>query len=100
MPAEADPRRRVALTWLTVLFAVVVPLVVVAVFGRQVTGTGNVSHWPWEQYGLFGWWLVPASLWLAAACAIVRGRPGPVGVPANVLLALAAVTSLALFYNP
>jgi len=100
MRAETDPHRRVALAWLTALFAIPVPLVAVAVFSRQVARTGNVSHWPWEEYGFFGWWLVPLSLWIAAACAMVRGLPGPVDVPAKVLLVLAAVTSLALLYNP
>jgi len=100
MRVEADPRRRVVLGWLTALFAVGVPFVIVVVFGRQVARTGNVSHWPWEEYGFFGWWLVPLSFWIAAGCAIVRRRPGPVDVSAKVLLTLAAITSLALLYNP
>ena len=100
MRAEPGPRRRAALTWFTIVFAAAVPAVVVAVLGRQVARTGNVSHWPWEEYGFFGWWLLPLSLWIAAGCAVLRGRPGRVGATATVLLALATVTSVALLYNP
>jgi len=70
------------------------------VFGRQVARTGNVSHWPWEVYGFVGRWLVPLPWWIAAACTIIRSRPGPADLPATILLTLAAITSLALLYNP
>ena len=91
---------RAALRWLAVAFALPVPLAVIAVFGRQVARTGNVSHWPWEEYGFFGWWLVPLSLWVAAGCGLLRDRPGPVAVTTKVLAAVAAATSVALLYNP
>jgi|GEM_PF-5237919 len=103
MPATAVPRRRAAFTWLAVVFGVAVPLVVVVVLGRQVARTGNVSHWPWEEYGFFGWWLVPLSMWIAAACALFRGRNGRAGrtdIPTKSLLVVSAAMSLALLYNP
>ena len=96
----ATRRRRTALGWLTALFALVLPLGVLVVFGRQVARTGNVSHWPWEEYGVFGWWLVPLSFWVAAACGVLRDRPGAAGRTTAVLVALAALSSLALLYNP
>jgi hypothetical protein len=100
MRTEPDSGRQVVLAWLAALFAIPVPLATVAVFGRQVARTGNVSHWPWEEYGVFGWWLVPLSLWVAAACAMVRGRRSLADVPTKVVMGLATITSLALLYNP
>ena len=93
-------RRRVVLDVLTALFAILAPAVIIAGFRDQVALTGNVSHWPWEEYGFFGWWEVPLSLWIAAACSAARSRPGPIGVVTKILLAVAAATTLALLYNP
>jgi len=85
---------------LTGLFAVVVPLGVVAGFRGQLERTGSVSHWPWEEHGVLGWWLVPLSLWVAAVCSGARSGPAARGVLTRVLVVLAAVTSLSLLYNP
>ncbi len=96
----AASSRRCALTWLVVLLAVVVPLGSVAALAPQVIATGNVSHWPWEEHGVWGWWLVPAGLWLAVVPAAARGRPLRLDWLTGLLLLLAAGTTLALLYNP
>ncbi len=91
-------RRR--LTWLVVLLAVVVPLVSIAALTPQVVATGNVSHWPWEEHGFWGWWLVPAGLWLSVLPAARRNPPRRLDRLTVVLLVLATGTTLALLYNP
>ena len=93
-------RRQAVLDGLTVLFAVVAPVAIVLGFRGQLAQTGNVSHWPWDAHGIFGWWEVPLVLWLAAACSAARHRPGPLGVVTWLLLAVAALTTVALLYNP
>lgn len=103
--ASSALQQRTRLTWLMVLLAVVVPTVSVAALTPQVVTTGNVSHWPWEQHGFWGWWLVPAGLWLSLVPATARARLTQ-GSSARrylwvvFLLALAAGTTLALLYNP
>ncbi len=99
MCAAASGRRR-ALTWLVVLLAVVVPLGSVAALTPLVIATGNVSHWPWEEHGVWGWWLVPAGLWLAVVPAAIGSRPLRLDRLTGLLLVLAAGTTLALLYNP
>ena len=91
---------RPLLTGLVVLFAVVGPVAVIAGLTPQVVRTGSVSHWPWEEHGVLGWWLVPLSLGLAAVCARARARPGPQDATTRVLLLVAAAATLALLYNP
>lgn len=88
------------LTGLTVVLAVLAPIGVVASFAGQVARTGNVSHWPWDDYGFFGWWLVPLSLWAAAACSAARSRRGGGRAVTWGLVAVAAATSLSLLYDP
>ncbi len=88
-----------ALTWLMVLFAVPVPVGVVLAFLPQLREIGEVSHWPWGEYGFFGWWLVPFSL----AVAAVLGAARPTGARSRavrVLGVLAVLTTAALFLNP
>lgn len=90
---------RNALTWLMLVFAVPVPIGVVVAFLPQLREIGEVSHWPWGEYGFFGWWLVPLSLAVAAALGAAR----PSGVRSRgvqVLGALAVLTTAALFLNP
>lgn len=48
------------------------------------------------EYGSFGWSLLP----LFVVDRRGPARPGPIDLPTKVLLALAAVKSLALLYNP
>ncbi|MGJ7441170.1 hypothetical protein [Aquipuribacter sp. MA13-6] len=96
--AVADRRRH--LTALVVLLAVVVPLASVVALTPQVMATGEVSHWPWEEHGFWGWWLVPAGLWLSVIPAVRRHRPARLDRLTVVLLVLAAGTTLALLYNP
>lgn len=79
------------------VFAIVVPIGVVLAFLPQLQHVGEVSHWPWEDYGILGWWLIPLSLAVAAGCA--AARPGPRRT-VRVLAVLAVVTTLALFVNP
>lgn len=95
----ASTRRR-ALSWLVVLLAVVVPIGSFAALIPQVVATGNVSHWPWEEHGVWGWWLVPAGLWLAVVPAAARDRSLRIDRLTGLLLLLAAGTTLALLYNP
>lgn len=75
-----------------------VPVAIVAALGGQLARTGDVSHWPWEEYGFLGWWLVPVSFWVAAGCSFARERR--VDRLTGVLLAVAAATFLSLLYNP
>ncbi len=93
-------RRQAIFDGLTVLFAIVAPVAIILGFRGQLAQTGNVSHWPWEEYGILGWWEVPLALWLAAACSALRHRPGPPGGMTRILLFIAAVRTLALLYNP
>lgn len=96
----AAPGLRRGLTWLVVLLAVVVPLGSVAALIPKVMASGNVSHWPWEEHGVWGWWLVPAGLWLSVVPAAARNRPARLDRLAVLLLVFAAGTTLALLYNP
>lgn len=98
--SRSRTRRQAILDGLTVLFAVVAPIAIILGFRGQLAQTGNVSHWPWEEYGFFGWWEVPLALWVAAACSAARHRHGPLRGVTRLLLALAALTTLALLYNP
>lgn len=86
------------LTWLTVLLAVPAPVVIVVALMPRLERTGEVSHWPWEEHGFFGWWLIPAAFALAGVASAAR-RPGRRRTTI-LLLAVAAATALALFYNP
>ncbi|HLV05446.1 hypothetical protein [uncultured Georgenia sp.] len=90
---------RPLLTWLMVVFAVPVPLGIVLALLPQLTEIGEVSHWPWEEYGVLGWWLVPLSLAVAAVCGAARPDRGRSKV-VWLLSALAVLTTAALFYNP
>ncbi|MDH6181445.1 membrane protein YdbS with pleckstrin-like domain [Microbacteriaceae bacterium SG_E_30_P1] len=92
-------RRRIT-TIIVVLCAVVIPIVSIAALTPAVVSRGEVSHWPWDQYGFWGWWLVPAGLWLSVIPAVLRYRPARWNRLATVLLIAAVVTTLALFYNP
>lgn len=90
---------RPLLTWLMAAFAVPVPIGIVLALLPQLMEVGEVSHWPWEEYGFFGWWLIPLSLAAAAACGAARpdrGRSRAVWL----LSALAVLTTAALFFNP
>ncbi|WP_336922335.1 hypothetical protein [Aquipuribacter sp. SD81] len=98
--APAGGSRRRSLTILALLLAVVGPLVSVVGLTPQVVRTGNVSHWPWEEHGVLGWWLVPAFLLAGAAVAAARHRPARVDRLTGVLGVLGALTTLALLYNP
>lgn len=81
------------------VFAVPVPLAVVVALVPQLQAVGEVLHWPWEQYGIFGWWLVPVSLALSAAFG--AARPGDRSSRAvKVIGVLAVVATVALFFNP
>ena len=92
--------RGAALTGLVVLFAVLTPLLVVALLSGRLQRTGDVSHWPWEEHGVLGWWLIPVSFWCAVACNAARGpRPG-LNRSTMLLVTVAAVMSLSLLYNP
>ncbi|HEY8598954.1 MAG TPA: hypothetical protein VIL85_11020 [Thermomicrobiales bacterium] len=93
-------RSQLVLDGFTVLFAIVAPVAIILGFRDQLAQTGNVSHWPWEEYGIFGWWEVPLSLWLAAACSALPHRQGQCGGATRPLLLVAAATTLALLYNP
>lgn len=97
---RADRSRHRSLTALALLLAVVGPLVSVLGLTPQVVRTGNVSHWPWEEHGVLGWWLVPAFLLAGAAVAAARHRPARLDRLAGVLAVLGVLTTLALFYNP
>lgn len=80
-------------------FGIPVPLGIVVAFVPQLRRIGEVSHWPWGDYGFFGWWLVPLSFAVAAVCA--GARPGESrGRGVRVLAILAIVTTAALFVNP
>ncbi|WP_380165356.1 hypothetical protein [Jannaschia sp. R86511] len=92
-------RRRLLVAWV-VLLAVVVPVGSVLALLPQVVETGEVSHWPWEEHGFWGWWLVPLGLWLSVVPAALRHRPARPGRLGVLLLVLAAGTTLALLYNP
>lgn len=82
-----------------VVFAVPVPIGIVLALLPQLQRIGEVSHWPWEEYGVLGWWLIPLSLALAAGFA--GARPGRARARETwVLGALAVLTTAALFFNP
>lgn len=99
IPVAARGRRWSVLTWLMLVLAVPVPLAVVVAFLPQLQAVGEVSHWPWDDYGVLGWWLVPLSLALAAGCG--AARPGERGSRAvRVIAVIAAVTAAALFLDP
>jgi hypothetical protein len=93
-------RRQTVLTWATLLLAVPTPFAIVASFAHQVATIGEVSHWPWEEYGFFGWWLVPLAYWVAGACSLARHGFRSVTTGSKVILFMAAATTLALLYNP
>ncbi|WP_152189599.1 hypothetical protein [Georgenia satyanarayanai] len=98
-PAVTPAATRDVLTWLMLVFAVPVPVGVVLAFLPQLREIGEVSHWPWDSYGFFGWWLVPLSL--AVAALLGAARPGGARSRAvRVLGAVAVLTMLALFVNP
>ena len=100
VPVAADRgAARPVLTWLMIAFALPVPLGIVLAFVPQLQEVGEVSHWPWEQYGFFGWWLVPVSFLIAAGFGATR----PDGARSRavwLLCALAVLTTAALFLNP
>ncbi|QDB79213.1 hypothetical protein FHE66_04180 [Georgenia sp. 311] len=98
-PAATLGRRWSVLTWLMMVFAVPVPLAVVVAFVPQLQRVGEVSHWPWDEYGVLGWWLVPASLALAAVCGAAREGEWR-STTVRVLAVLAVLTTLALFVDP
>lgn len=100
MAEQRPDLRRRRLTWLVVLLALVVPVVSIAALTPQVMTTGNVSHWPWEEHGVLGWWLVPVAIWLSVVPAAARNRPARLDRLAIVLLVVAVTTTLALLYNP
>lgn len=80
-------------------FAIPVPLGIVVAFLPQLQRVGEVSHWPWDDYGVLGWWLIPLSLVLATGLA--AARPGQArGRAVWVLGAIAVLTTAALFVNP
>ncbi|MEE6281239.1 hypothetical protein [Georgenia sp. MJ170] len=94
--SSARPR---ILTWLMVVFAVPVPVVIVLALLPQLQRIGEVSHWPWEEYGVLGWWLIPVSLALATGFGAARpGRARSREVWG--LGAVAVLTTAALFFNP
>jgi len=95
---QVEARRRL-LTWLTIVLAIPAPLGIVAALFPQLRASGDVSHWPWEEHGFFGWWLIPLCFAIAAACSAAR-TPGRRSTVTRALLALAVASALALFYNP
>src|SRR5690606_42061715 len=90
---------RPLLTWLMVVFAVPVPLGIVLALLPQLTEIGEVSHWPWEEYGVLGWWVVPLSLTVAAVCGAARSDRGRSEVVCR-LSALAVLTTAARICKP
>jgi len=99
-PATAASRQWSLLTWLMMVFAVPVPLAVVVALLPQLQAVGEVSHWPWEPYGVLGWWLVPLSLALSAGFGAVRPGERRTSRAVRVLGVLAVVTTAGLFVNP
>lgn len=97
-PAAPVPRR--GLTVCALLLGVLGPVVVVLGLTPQVVRTGSVSHWPWEEHGVLGWWLVPLVLLLAAWPAAARHRPARLDRLTWTFLALGALTTAALLWNP
>lgn len=80
-------------------FAIPVPLGTIVAFLPQLQSVGEVSHWPWDSYGVLGWWLIPLSLTVAAVLA--AARPGQArGRAVWVLGGIAVLTTAALFFNP
>jgi len=97
--AAGGAANRSALSWLMIVFAVPVPVGIVVALLPQLRAVGEVSHWPWEEYGFFGWWAIPLSLAIAAVCGAVRPN-GARSRPVRVLSVLAVLTTAALFFNP
>lgn len=97
--APAVGTRHSVLTWLMYAFAIVGPVGVVVAFLPQLQEIGEVSHWPWEEYGFFGWWLVPLSL--AIATVVAAARPGLSRSRAVWVLGIVTLATFgALFFNP
>jgi hypothetical protein len=98
-PAVTPAAGATVLTWLMLVFAVPVPIAVVLAFLPQLREIGEVSHWPWGEYGFFGWWLVPLSLAVATALGAARST-GARSRAVRVLGVLTVLTTAALFFNP
>lgn len=97
--APATTPRYRTLTWLMYAFAIPVPVAIVLAFLPQLQRIGEVSHWPWEEYGVLGWWLIPLSL--ATATILAAARPGHSRRrTVRILGGIALLTTAALFFNP
>lgn len=99
VPIPAARTRHTVLTRLMFAFAVPVPIVIVLALLPQLMAIGEVSHWPWEEYGFFGWWLIPLSFAVAAALGTARRGEGRTRM-VWLVSALAVLTTVALFFNP